>query len=162
LVIALIWQSRNPSSGKARDFARAFINKRQRRIVEIFHLGLSIFGGLVFDLGQLKAFVGFLGLDHANGLFVHEEQVIRRAGIGLIFAHGNTQGRAEVDQLFALHDPTASLELFVYVIARDLFWILIDGVCWHGVEEKRAHRMFYQPKLDSIIIRIYASFESRL
>jgi hypothetical protein len=53
------------------------------------------------------------GLYHPSRLTVYEQHVIRRAGLGGIFTHGNTQTRAKIDVLEILDYPAGLFEPLV-------------------------------------------------
>ncbi len=74
--------------GEAGDDASAFVQEWQRLlVVDPFQFGCCVACGLRFDLGDFVREVFLLGLDHSHCFFVHEQHVVRRADIGLIFAH---------------------------------------------------------------------------
>ena len=55
--------------------------------------------------GKPLRFFPALGLDNAHRFLVHEQYIVRRADIGLVFAHGLTLAGVQVDFLAGLNDP---------------------------------------------------------
>ncbi len=96
--------------GKACDHAGAFIDEGQRRAVLYpFEIRSGIALGLVFDRGDFLAPAFGLGLNHAGGLLVHEQDIVRGAGVGRIFPHRNAGAGIEIDFLPGLNLPAGLL-----------------------------------------------------
>ncbi len=92
--------------------------------------GLSVAFGLVLVYGDAFAFVRGLGFDYTHGYTVHEEDVIGGAGIGVVFADGDTQRCRRVQCLLVLNSPTGSEQHRINAFAGALF----GGEQWHKGE----------------------------
>lgn len=96
-------------------------------VVDPLQGGVGVTGGLLFNGGDLVApGLGF-GFDHTHGRFFHEQYIVRRANVGLIFAHGNPGAGIEIDGLAVLHDPAGQTKLTVDLVAGALF----GGLVYH-------------------------------
>ncbi len=62
-----------------------------------------------------------------TGLLVHEQHVVGRADIGLVFAHGMTEAGMKSRCFLVLHDPAGLRELRVDAVAGLLFGVLVFG-----------------------------------
>ena len=86
--------------GEAGDDAGALVEEGQRLlVVDPLELGGGIAGGLLFDRRDLVAPVLWLGFDDADRLLVHEQHIVGRADVGLVFAHGDARTGVEIDLL---------------------------------------------------------------
>ncbi len=109
--------------GEADDLAGSLNQKTQRGVVLAPFEGCGgIALGLLFGDSDIFTRAVFLGLDDAHGITVDEQHVIRRAGIGRVFAHGDTHRCAEVDLLHVLDHPTGLLQLLVDLLTCLSFW----------------------------------------
>ena len=127
--------------GKMREDAGAFINKVQRRVVEIFQLADGISRRLFLDGGQFVAFFLSLGLNDADRLLVHEQNVISWTDAGLIFTHRDAAVGEQIDLLLVLKVPAAGRQLTVNIVPRFLFRVLIHHVTPHRIIEN--HLIFF-------------------
>jgi len=116
--------------GKTGDDAGALVQERQRLlVVDPLELGGGVAFGLRFVRGEALAFFLALGFDDADGLLVHEQHVVGRTDIGLVFAHCQPQPCAQVYFLCRLHNPTRLLQQRVDGVAGFLFGVLVLGHC---------------------------------
>jgi hypothetical protein len=69
-----------------------------------------------------------LGLNNANGSFIDKKGIINRSNIGLIFANGNTETRAEIDFLGRLHHPARFPKQGINFVTGNLLRVLIQFV----------------------------------
>jgi hypothetical protein len=68
-----------------------------------------------------------LSLDNANRLLVEEQDVVRRADIGLVFANGNARTGIEIYGCAMLYDPARLCQLGVNLVTSTLFRVLVRG-----------------------------------
>src|SRR5689334_13230899 len=82
---------------KPGDDASAFIDERERFFVgDPLQLGRGVTRRLILDSGDLMAPFFRLSLYYTYRLLIEEQDVVRRADIGLIFANGNARTRLEI------------------------------------------------------------------
>jgi len=113
---------------KAGNHSSAFVKERQRLLIlNPFELRVAVARRLLFDGRDVLAEVLFLGLDDADGGFIHEKHVISGADVGLIFANGDAWPGVEVDCPLVLHDPAAFAQHQIDAVAGGLLGILIWG-----------------------------------
>ncbi len=114
--------------GKARDYAGTFIDERQRRVIlHPFEICRCVGLGLEFNRGDLLAPVFGFGLDHADGLLVHKQDIVRRTDIGIVFTDGNAGAGIEINLLLGLHLPAGLLQHRIDVVAGFLFRGLVSS-----------------------------------
>ena len=114
--------------GETGDDAGAFVQEGQRLfVVDPLQLGRCVALCLCFMGGESLPFFFALGFDYAHRFFVHEQHVVSRAGIGLVFAHGLPQPGIQVDFLGRLNNPPRLLEQRVDGVAGFLFGVLVFG-----------------------------------
>ena len=121
--------------GEACEDTGGLVKKGQRDAVGLhpLQLGRGVFGGLVLDAGNGVP-EGFLfGLDHADRFGIDEEHVVRRAGVGQVFADGLAFALREVDRVLVLHGPARGAELRVDGVASDLFRGLVRHASPHDI-----------------------------
>jgi len=112
--------------GKAGDDAGGFVEEGQRLpVVDPFELGGGVAFGLGFVHGEVLTFGFTLGFDDADRLFVDEQDVVGRAGIGLPFAHGDPESGAEIDLALGLHHPAGGAQLRIDTVAGLLLGVLV-------------------------------------
>ena len=106
----------------------ALVNKAQwGLVVDPLQGGVSITGGLLFNGGNLVTPCLGFGFNHAHSLFVHEQHIVRRADVGLVFAHGNPGAGIKIDGLAILHDPAGQTKLTIDLVAG----ALLGGLVYH-------------------------------
>ncbi len=102
--------------------AGAFVDERQRAAPrrQAGGLALCVLAGLHLHAGERGALL--LGLDHAGGLAVDVEQVVRFAvaGVQLELADRHAAGGVDVGGLEVLHRPAGGGEQAVDVLAGEL------------------------------------------
>lgn len=112
--------------GEARNDARALIYEGQWVfIIYPFERRAGITGGLVLNGRDLVPPILGLGFYDANGLLIHEQNIIGGPDICLIFAHGDAQRSVEINSLLVLNDPACLYQTFVNLIAGLLLRILV-------------------------------------
>jgi hypothetical protein len=80
---------------------------------------------LLFDRRDLVApFLGF-GLDDANCFLSNEKDIVGRADIGLVLANGDPKPGTEIDGHLVLNNPAGFLQMFVDLIAGNLFRVAV-------------------------------------
>lgn len=79
----------------------------------------SIVAGLLRDTGEERALL--LGLDHAHGLAVHQQEVIAGTGFERRFAKRDASGGGGVELLIILNSPATRSELRVDLFTGFLF-----------------------------------------
>ena len=106
----------------AGDLAGAEVDEGQDALPDRpAQLGRGIPLGLPLVHGELLGLLGLLGLHHAHGHAVHEEDVVRRTHIGMVLPHRHAKRRADVDGLGILHHPAGRDEHGVDGLAGLLF-----------------------------------------
>ncbi len=104
--------------GKADDLAGGLEQKAQRGAVFApLERGVGVARGLGLGDGEVFTRAVALGLDHAHGVAIDEQHIVRRAAVGGVFAHGHARRGAQVELLHVLNDPARLLEFLVYVLA---------------------------------------------
>src|SRR5437899_31173 len=112
---------------EARDDTSCFVEEGQwLLILGPLEFGAAVAGSLIFDRSKFMAEHVLFGFDDAHGFFIDEEDIIRRADIGLVFADGDARASVEVDGFLALHSPSGASQQLVNSVASDLFGILVS------------------------------------
>ena len=117
--------------GKAGNNAGTLVDKPQRRlVVDPLEGGIGIAARLFFDGGQTLAPVFRFGLDDPHRLPVYKQNIVGRASISLVLAHGDAGASVEVNGFAALHYPARSHQLLVDAIAGFLLRVLVGHRLW--------------------------------
>ena len=90
-----------------------------REGLEDFREILRIMAGLLGDAGKQRP--GALGLHHADGFAVHEQEIIALAGFDGGLEQGDAPAGGGIELLEALNRPTGGDELGVDLPAGELF-----------------------------------------
>jgi len=105
------------------DLTRGFEQKAQWGVVLApFEVGVGVALGLVFGDGEVFARAVFLGFDDPDRIAVDEQHIVRRAAVGGVFAHHDTERGTEVELLHVLNDPAGVFQLLVDLLASFRFW----------------------------------------
>ena len=111
------------SIGKLGDLTGAFKQKGQWLLIGApFERGICVALGLHFMRGEVFASFITFGLNHTDGDAIHKKHVVRRAGVGAVFAHGYTQAGTQIELLHVLNHPTRVNEFLVNQLPRFFFW----------------------------------------
>ena len=109
-------------------YASALVEKRQGQgnMWDVRRQPDRIARRLIGDMRKSAAFL--FGFHHPNGFFIHEQQVIRKAGLQRELAHRHAAPGIQVHGNTVLHHPTASGQLGVDILAGEEF-----GGRGHGI-----------------------------
>ena len=101
--------------------AGAFVEEGEGRVVVQGELAQAeaVPGRLRLDAAESGALR--LGLDGADGLAIHEQQVVGEAGLQGKLAHGNAGGRAQVHLVAALYPPAGGFQQVINALSGLLF-----------------------------------------
>lgn len=113
--------------GEAGDGSRAFVGEEEFFVVEVFKFGGGVSFCLVFVGDEVLALFRPLGFDHSYWFLVHEEDVVGRAGVGLVFPDGYSDAGVEVETLLILDEPAGCFKMSINYISGYLFRIFIWG-----------------------------------
>ena len=93
--------------GEAGEDAGGLVEEGQRAAggLDPLQFGRGVVRGLFLDRGDGVAESLLLGLDDTDGLAVHEEDVVGRAGVGGVFADGLALAGVMVPLILGLHGP---------------------------------------------------------
>ncbi len=114
--------------------ARGFVQERQRAVgigLDVRRQVLRIMPRLFGHAGQQRA--GLLGFDHADGLAVHQQKIIARAGFQRNFPQRDAPPGPGIELLVVLDHPAAGGQLSINLLPRLLFWIQFRHVACDGV-----------------------------
>ncbi len=103
--------------------AGGFVEEREKSsqaMREEVREAVGVAGGLIGHRGKGRAFL--LRLDHAEGLAVHQQQVIAGTGREWDFTECDAAPSREICRPVILHDPTGRRELRVHMLAGAVFW----------------------------------------
>ena len=113
---------------KASKGTGAFEDERQWIVFQVLELGCGVLCGLLFVNRQVYPFGFLLGLDDADRLPVHEEDVIGGSNICIIFTDRDTRTSTEINLFLVLNDPATGGKLSVDVVPGELFRFLIHDL----------------------------------
>ena len=123
--VAVIPEKRFHASGFVKEGQRA----RGQCLEEVRQVRRVVIG-LFGDTGQQGAHL--LGLDHAHGCPVHQQQVVAGAGLQRHFPQGDAPSRAGIELLVVLDDPPRRGQLRIDLPAG----ALLGGEVGHGVQDR--------------------------
>lgn len=115
--------------GEAGDDAGGFVEEGEwlAAVLDPFQFGDGVILRLVFDGGDVLTERFLFRLDHTDGFAIHEEHIIGRTGVSVVFPDRLTRALGWINGIFILHVPARGAKLRINLVAGHLLRVLIQN-----------------------------------